>query len=95
MIDCRGAKLLSLLSVSIPAQPIDQLAVCDLSPFDEIPRLREPRPYDLRVLDGLLGMLGIPILVDESVEPGVIELRKEKKVVGRLFLDLDKKDERS
>lgn len=86
MIDCRGAKLLSLLSVSIPAQPIDQLAVCDLSPFDEIPRSKSS-PFN--------GLLGIPVLVDESVEPGVIELRKEKKVVGRLFLDLDKKDERS
>lgn len=63
----------------------DRIAVRAMSMFDSVPR-RKPtlRPSIDEPLDALFG---IPVSIDEAVEPGVIELRKGDEVVERVRLE--------
>jgi hypothetical protein len=70
-----------------PAPRFDRFAVHDLRVFGSIKKLREDEgswgdPYER----SMLGLTGIPVVVDEGVEVGVIELRKGDEVVDRFTI---------
>lgn len=62
----------------------NKIAVRDASVFDAVPRA-EPKPT-WRGGPPLEALFGIPVLVDESVDPGVIELRLGDELIERVVL---------
>lgn len=68
--------LIKFFRQKLPPQPrFDRVAVRDLRVFHSIPR-RDPAP----------SIAGIPVVQDESIEVGVIELRKGDEVIERVLL---------
>lgn len=77
--------LIKFFRQKLPPQPrFDRVAVRDLRVFHSIPR-RDPAPS---IGGGYLSpaLAGIPVVQDESIEVGVIELRKGDEVIERVLL---------